>query len=103
MIDSDMNTRRIVRFAKLLNMWERFGWLQGRRNIILKQLAWRFGSLPDTIEACLRNTRDAELDAVAERLLTAQTLDQVLGPLHEIQGFIYVSRPDDANADDLSH
>jgi uncharacterized protein DUF4351 len=54
---------------------------EGRVEIILKLLALRFGPLPDTAQTRVRSAQDAQLDAVAERVLTAQTLEETLGPL----------------------
>jgi hypothetical protein len=54
------------------------GKAEGRLEIVLKQLALRFGPLTEATQARLR---DVQLDAVAERLLTAQTLEEALGPL----------------------
>jgi Domain of unknown function (DUF4351) len=57
------------------------GKAEGRVEMVLKLLALRFGSLSDADQARIRSARDAELDAVAERVLTAQTLEEVLGGL----------------------
>lgn len=57
------------------------GRLEGRVEIILKMLAGRFGPLPDTIQTSVRGANDIELDALAERMLTAQFLEQALGSL----------------------
>jgi Domain of unknown function (DUF4351) len=54
---------------------------QGRVEIVLKQLASRFGPLTEATQACVRNARGEQLEAVAERLLIAQTLEEALGPL----------------------
>jgi len=52
---------------------------EGRIELILKLLTARFGTLPERIQTRVRSAQDTELDTVAERILTAQTLDQVLG------------------------
>ena len=57
------------------------GKTEGRVEIVLKQLALRFGPLADAVQARLSSAPDAHLDAVAERILTAQTLEEALGPL----------------------
>jgi hypothetical protein len=57
------------------------GRTEGRVELILKMLAGRFGPLPDLIQTRVRGADDAQLDAVAERMLTAQSLEQALGPL----------------------
>ena len=55
------------------------GKAEGRVEIVLKQLALRFGALSDADKACVYGAKDAELDALAERVLTAKTLDEALG------------------------
>jgi predicted transposase/invertase (TIGR01784 family) len=52
--------------------------LQGRAECLLKQLQHRFGRLSDAIRARVEAGRPAELDAWSLRVLTAQTLDEVL-------------------------
>jgi len=54
------------------------GRIEGRVELILKMLAGRFGPLPDTIQTRVRGANDANLDAIAERMLTAQSLEQAL-------------------------
>jgi predicted transposase YdaD len=58
------------------------GRMEGRVELTLKQLAWRFGPLPDTVQTRVRGAQDAQLDTVAERVLSAQTLEQALGSLY---------------------
>jgi len=55
------------------------GWVEGRVELILKLLAKRFGPLPDSIQTRVRGAPDAQLDTIAEQVLTAQTLEQALG------------------------
>jgi len=55
---------------------------EGRLEITLKQLALRFGPLPDETQTRVRSAQDAQVDAVAERLLTAQTLEEALSSLY---------------------
>jgi predicted transposase YdaD len=55
------------------------GRVQGRAELVLKQLALRFGVLSESIEARVRGASVEQLDGFAERVLTAQSLDQVLG------------------------
>jgi hypothetical protein len=55
------------------------GKAEGRVEIILKQLATRYGILSAAVEAHVRGAGSAELDSVAERVLTASTLDEALG------------------------
>jgi hypothetical protein len=57
------------------------GKTEGRVEIVLKQLALRFGPLTEAVQARLSSAPDAHLDAVAEQILTAQTLEEALGPL----------------------
>ena len=57
------------------------GKAEGRVEIVLKQLVLRFGTLSEANLARICGARDAELDAVAERVLTAQTLEEALGKL----------------------
>jgi Domain of unknown function (DUF4351) len=57
------------------------GKAEGRLEIVLKQLTLRFGPLAEAIQTRVRSAPDAQLDAVAERVLTAQTLDEALAPL----------------------
>jgi hypothetical protein len=56
------------------------GKAEGRMELTLKLLALRFGPLPDAAQTRVRSAQDAQLDAVAERMLTAQTLEEALGP-----------------------
>ena len=55
---------------------------EGRVEIILELLALRFGQLPDATQTRIRSAQDAQLNAVVERMLTAQTLQEALGPLY---------------------
>jgi hypothetical protein len=52
---------------------------EGRVEIILKQLATRYGALSAAVEAHVRGAGGTELDGVAERVLTARTVDEALG------------------------
>lgn len=55
------------------------GRAEGRMEIILKMLAKRYGALSEAIEVRVRSVDNAELDGVAERLLTAGTVEEALG------------------------
>ena len=55
------------------------GWTEGRLEIILKQLATRYGAVSEVIEARVRAAGHTELDGIAERLLTARTIEEALG------------------------
>jgi hypothetical protein len=57
------------------------GMAQGRIELILKQLALRFGPLTEATQARVRGAQDAQLDAVAERVLTAKTLEEAVSQL----------------------
>jgi hypothetical protein len=54
------------------------GKADGVAAIVLKQLATRFGALPPTVATHIRSASAADLDRIAQRLLTAQTLDEAL-------------------------
>jgi hypothetical protein len=69
--------RKYIRKGMKLGKAE--GKAEGRMEIILKQLAKRYGALSEAIEARVRSVGSAELDEVAERLLTAGTLQEALG------------------------
>jgi hypothetical protein len=51
--------------------------VQGERGIVLKMLGLRFGPLPAPVEKRVKRASIASLERWAERLLTAQTLDEV--------------------------
>ena len=55
---------------------------QGRAEMILKLLALRFGPLPEAAQTRVRCAQAAQLDIVAERILTAQSREEVLAPLY---------------------
>jgi len=57
------------------------GKAEGRVELILKLLSLRFGPLTEVAENRVRSAQDAQLDSVAERVLTAQTLEDALVPL----------------------
>ena len=57
------------------------GKAEGRTEIILRLLALRFGPLAEVVRTQIRSAQDTQIDAVAERMLTAQTLDEALSPL----------------------
>ncbi len=58
---------------------------QGRRDtgrhILLKQLRLRFGELPSAVVARIEAADLTELDALAERVVTASRLEDVLRPM----------------------
>jgi hypothetical protein len=55
------------------------GRAEGRTEVIVRQLTLRFGPLPADAQARIAEASLNELNAVAERLLTAQTLQEALG------------------------
>jgi predicted transposase/invertase (TIGR01784 family) len=55
------------------------GRVEGRAELVLKLLTLRFGSLPSPIRARIEAASIEELDSFAERVLSARTLDEVLG------------------------
>jgi Domain of unknown function (DUF4351) len=57
------------------------GRTEGRLEIVLRLLTLRFGPLTEAVQTRIRGAGDAQLDAVAERLLTVQTLEAALSPL----------------------
>jgi len=57
------------------------GKAEGRLEIVFQQLALRFGSLDEQVRARIRSAPDAQIDVLAERLLTAQTLGEALASL----------------------
>jgi hypothetical protein len=57
------------------------GKAEGRIEIILKLLALRFGPLTEAAQTRVRGAQDAQLDAVAERMLTAKTLEEAVSQL----------------------
>jgi hypothetical protein len=52
---------------------------QGRVDLVLKQLTTRYGTLPPEVADKVRNANAVELDGIAERVLTATTLEKALG------------------------
>jgi hypothetical protein len=58
------------------------GRLEGRVELLLELLARRFGPLPEDIQTRVRCAQDTQLGAVAEQMLTAQTLEQALDSLY---------------------
>ena len=54
--------------------------LKGRVDLVMRQLTLRFGSLPEEAQTRISAASIEELNAIGERLLTAQTLGEALGP-----------------------
>ena len=55
------------------------GLAEGRAELILKLLTLRFGQLPEAARTTVQAARIEELDRMGERLLTAASLEEVLG------------------------
>jgi hypothetical protein len=55
------------------------GVAQGRMELVLELLATRYGQLSAAIAARVQGANAADLNAIAQRVLTAQTLDEALG------------------------
>lgn len=66
--------------SDIVKGWRALGRAEGRAALLQRQLTLRFGPLTsEAIERLSRGTID-ELDAIGERLLTAQSLEEALGP-----------------------
>ena len=55
------------------------GRAEGKAELLLRQLTRRFGALPESASARLTAATSDELDLLAERVLTATTLEEVVG------------------------
>ncbi|HET7132277.1 MAG TPA: DUF4351 domain-containing protein [Gammaproteobacteria bacterium] len=55
------------------------GRAEGRAEVIVRQLTLRFGALPAEAQGRIAEASLAELNTIAERLLTAATLQEALG------------------------
>jgi hypothetical protein len=55
------------------------GKIEGRVDLVLRQLAKRYGALSDATKALVAGAADAELEGIADRVLTASTLEEALG------------------------
>lgn len=56
------------------------GRAEGRVAIVVRQLTRRFGALSPEVAARIAAASIDELDAIGDRLLTAQSLEEALGP-----------------------
>ena len=56
------------------------GKAEGKASIVVRQLVRRFGALPPEAANRISAASTDELDAIAERLLTAHSLEEALGP-----------------------
>jgi hypothetical protein len=57
------------------------GVTRGRVEVVLKQLALRFGPPTESDRIRVRNAGETQLDAITERVITAATLEEALSPL----------------------
>ena len=57
------------------------GLAEGRAQMLVALLASRFGPLTEATKTRIRGAQDAQLDAVAERVLTAKTLEDAVSQL----------------------
>jgi hypothetical protein len=53
--------------------------VEGQAMLLLRQLGRRFGPLPPEAQERVQNAGSAELEEWAERVLSAETLEEVLG------------------------
>lgn len=53
--------------------------VEGRAELLIKLLTLRFGPLSEQVRERIHTANLAELDLFAERVLTARSLDEVLG------------------------
>jgi hypothetical protein len=56
------------------------GQLKGQADLLTRLLTRRFGALPPDAAARIAAAASDELDAIGDRLLTAQSLEEALGP-----------------------
>jgi predicted transposase YdaD len=56
------------------------GRVEGRAALVIRQLTLRFGPVADEVRARIARATISELDDIGERLLTAPTLQEALGP-----------------------
>jgi hypothetical protein len=56
------------------------GRAEGERNVVLRQLSWKFGPLPGHVTEKLQDAAESDLLVWEERLLKANTLDDVFHP-----------------------
>ena len=64
--------------AEMVDLFEERVMVKGARNLLLKQMRIKFGELPEPIEIRVRSiTDEAELETLGERVLTAETLEDM--------------------------
>src|SRR5262249_33426948 len=74
-----LGTEILKRGEKIIQDAERKGERKGERRLLLKQLRLRFGDLPPATVARVEQAKLAQIERWGERVLTATTLDEVLG------------------------
>jgi hypothetical protein len=80
-LEMTMNSLGYEYRSDVLRRYVAQGRAEARTEIILKMLVLRFGLLTTDVETRVRTAQGEQLDAVIERMLTAQTLEEALGPL----------------------
>ena len=75
---------------RLIERGRREGEIAGRREgeiaVLLRLLGQRFGALPAAVVASLQAATPSELDRMATRVLTASTLEEVVGKTKRRRG-----------------
>jgi len=66
-------------FMTTAEMLANEGRVEGKAELVLRQLALRFGTLPEGTKARVTGATSGELDLLAERLLTASNVEDALG------------------------
>lgn len=66
--------------SDIVKGWRALFHAEGRAALLQRQLTLRFGPLPASVMERLSTAAIDELDAIGERLLTAQSLEEALGP-----------------------
>jgi hypothetical protein len=74
-----LGTEILERGEKIIQNAKREGELKGERRLLLKLLRLRFGDLPKAALARVEKAELEELENWGERVLTAASLDEVLG------------------------
>ena len=76
----EMDTKKYEYQSEFARRYYGQGKAEGMAEILLKQLTTRYGALSAAVAARLREASStAELESIAERILTAKTLDEALG------------------------
>ena len=58
----------------------RKGLVQGERNVVVRLLTWKFGPLPGYVAEKLQSAAESDLLVWEQRLLNANTLDEIFHP-----------------------